>query len=156
MNKSFSLSDLCDSARNNFMQGNYSCSESVVNAFLQHLQPNVSNEIIAMASGFSGGMGGTQCICGTVSGAVMILGLCFGRTEPKDPKISNAMKLTKAFYTGMTERKGSLCCAKLTKNLEPGSPERKAKCAEMVEEACTQAAKIIMENLDIKNTDALH
>ncbi len=153
MKSTFSLNDFRNTALNNFKEGNYTCSEALIYAFRKHFEPNISNEIIAAASGFSFGLGGTKCICGSVTGAVMILGLCFGRTEPKDPKIKNAMNLTKTFYERMSEKKGALCCAKIIENLEHDDIGKRAKCAEMVDEACIQAAKIIMENVDIKNTD---
>jgi C_GCAxxG_C_C family probable redox protein len=51
--------------------------------------------VISMASGFPVGMGGSGCTCGAIVGGIMAIGMFFGRTEPKDPKVNKAMRLAK-------------------------------------------------------------
>ncbi|SDE36498.1 hypothetical protein SPACI_039900 [Sporomusa acidovorans DSM 3132] len=55
----------------------------VVRAFRDFYQLNVSDEALKMSSGFGGGLGHAGCMCGTLSGATMVLGMLQGRNKPR-------------------------------------------------------------------------
>lgn len=63
----------------------FSCAEAVFLAgsralgIEDHLIPRVS-------TGFGGGLSRTKSLCGALSGAVMVLGLKYGRTTPEDDR----------------------------------------------------------------------
>lgn len=66
-----------------FAEEGFLCSESVLLALSKAL--NVESEIIPrIATGFGAGIGRHGEICGALSGAIMGLGIKFGRDHPSD------------------------------------------------------------------------
>lgn len=83
-------------AEDNFRNGYY-CCEALVSAIRDDFQMDVSEDVIAMASGMAVGVGKSGCLCGALNGGILALGMFFGRTGqngPKDPKIVKCMSLT--------------------------------------------------------------
>lgn len=77
------MTDFKEKSKELFIKG-YSCSESVVRAAHECGIINNSLEINmlnALSSSFSGGMGGSGCVCGAVAGAQIVLGLAAGRSD---------------------------------------------------------------------------
>ena len=66
-----------------FNQG-FACSESVIYAIKENFELDMSDDAIAMSSGFPWGLGGGGCICGALAGATMCIGYFFGRKTPGD------------------------------------------------------------------------
>ena len=104
-----SLRAIREEAGNYYLSGDYYCSEAVVAVIRKHFQADMPIESIAMASGFPIGVGGAMCICGAVPGGVLCIGYFFGRTAPKDAKVSKAMELSKelllSFFTFVWDQK---------------------------------------------------
>lgn len=67
--------------RDYFRQG-LNCSECVLRSFLDLHDVDLPDAILAMATGFGGGMGHTKNTCGAISGAVLALGTVKGRRNP--------------------------------------------------------------------------
>ena len=65
-----------DLAPKYFLEEGYSCSESIAKAAVEI--GLAKEEIISIATSFSGGMG-SGCLCGAVAGAQMIIGLMHGK-----------------------------------------------------------------------------
>jgi C_GCAxxG_C_C family probable redox protein len=65
-----------------FREG-YSCSQAVLAVFAQDfsLDRDTANRI---SQGFGGGIAHSDGICGAVSGAIMVIGLRYGRTRADD------------------------------------------------------------------------
>lgn len=58
----------------------YNCAQSVFIAYLDIL--DISKvDAMKVAYGFGGGMGMTRELCGTLTGAAMILGQCYGKQK---------------------------------------------------------------------------
>ncbi len=57
-------------AKNGFRQG-LNCSECVLGSFMANFETPFPKDVIALATGFGGGMGHTKNTCGAVTGAVM-------------------------------------------------------------------------------------
>ena len=55
-----------------FHQG-FACSESVIYAIRKHFELDMSDDAIAMSSGFPWGLGGGGCICGALAGGTMCI-----------------------------------------------------------------------------------
>jgi len=124
-------------AVNYFLNEGYSCSESFAKSAVEMGLAN--EEIISIATSFSGGMG-SGCLCGAVAGAQMIIGLLHGKTKDNTARI-----LAKEFYQKFIEKHKVTCCKVLTKNFDDfHSKERKEHCANMVYES----AKILDEILE--------
>lgn len=87
------------------------CAESVLLA-LARRQGVDTGALGGIATGFCSGVGRTAGMCGAVSGAVMALGLAYGRTQPGDsvePSYSAARRLVAGFEAEF----GSINCAEL-------------------------------------------
>ena len=72
-------------AGNKFKDG-LNCSESILHVFNEMLNNPLSPESLKMATGFGGGLGHAGCMCGALTGSVMILGLFKGRINPTHAK----------------------------------------------------------------------
>ena len=67
-----------------------------------------------MASSFGGGLGRLREICGTVSGAALVLGIARGYSDPKDYAAKKAhYALVQEFARRFREANGSIVCREL-------------------------------------------
>ena len=131
-----------DIAPKYFMQG-YSCSESMAAAAVE--LGLADEEIISIATSFSGGMG-SGCLCGAIAGSQMIIGLLHGKNKDNTARV-----LAKEFYQRFTSIHKVTCCKVLTKDFKDfHSPERKNHCVNMV----ADCAKILDEMLERELTTA--
>ena len=127
-----------DLAPKYFLNEGYSCSESFAKSAVEMGLAN--DEIISIATSFSGGMG-SGCLCGAVAGAQMIIGLLHGRTKDNTARI-----LAKELYQKFVEKHKVTCCKVLTKNFDDfHSKERKEHCANMVYECAVVLDEILQK-----------
>ena len=112
-----------------FLNG-YSCSESIIKGAIDRRL--VPEELLPIATAFSGGIG-SGCLCGAISGSQMVLGYLFGRGN-KNGNEEIARAKAKQFMEEFKKNHKATCCRVLTSGMEMGSPERKAHCANMVED----------------------
>ncbi|MBM6861456.1 C-GCAxxG-C-C family protein [Clostridium saudiense] len=145
------INKIRETAENYYRNGDFFCSEAIVKTIKDEFELPVSDEIVAAASGFPIGIGGSGCTCGAVSGGVMALGLVFGRQEAKDPKVRKTMELTKELHEKFRKNHKSLCCRILTKGLDMGSGEHKEQCISFTGEVAEEVAKIIVRELNNNN-----
>lgn len=135
-------------AEDYYRNGDFYCSEAVVKTIIDEFQIDVSEDVIKMASGFPVGMGGMGCTCGALTGGVMAIGLVYGRSQGKDPKVNKAMELSAKLYQIFCERHKVSCCKVLTRGMEKGSSEHMEQCIAFTGEMAYEAAKIIAENAE--------
>lgn len=135
-------------AEDYYRNGDFYCSEAVVKTIIDEFQIDISEDVIKMASGFPVGMGGMGCTCGALTGGVMAIGLVYGRSQGKDPKVNKAMELSAKLYQIFCERHKVSCCKVLTRGMEKGSPEHMQQCIAFTGEMAYEAAKIIAENAE--------
>ena len=129
-------------------QKGFACSESVIFAIRKHFEIELSDDAIAMSSGFPWGLGGGGCICGALAGGTMMIGYFFGRRTPGDPKINKCFELTKELYDYFKATNGATCCRILIKDYpDRNSQERKNHCIEMVRTTVRKTAEIIVREL---------
>jgi len=103
-----------DSAVDKFKSG-FNCAQSVLFSYAGAL--NLSEETaLKISHGFGGGMGRKQEVCGAVTGALMVLGLIYGRStlvgEMHDTMYAKVREFTDAFE----KENGTIIC----KDLLPG------------------------------------
>ena len=101
-----------DEALADFRSG-ITCSSVVFSTFAGDLglDPEQAKKI---ACGFGAGISKTGNICGAVSGAVMVIGLKYGMTEPGDDAATEKIReLVREFMQEFTERHGSVNCTEL-------------------------------------------
>lgn len=125
-------------------QKGFACSEAVIYAIKKGFDLEMSDDAIAMSSGFPWGLGGGGCICGALAGGTMCLGYLFGRKVPGDERFWKCQELTKELHDFFRERCGGTCCRVLTRGMEKNSPERKAQCVTFVEATVGKVAEIIV------------
>lgn len=148
MVKEVNLQQLQDDAVQIFTSG-FACSESVIYAIRKHFEIELSDDAIAMSSGFPWGLGGGGCICGALAGGTMMIGYFFGRRTPGDPAINKCFELTKELHDYFKETNGATCCRVLIRNYpDRNSAERKAHCIKMVKTTVVKTAEIIMRELN--------
>ena len=95
-----------------FLAG-YSCSQAVLCAFedVTGLDPAVAARI---ASSFGGGMGRLREVCGTVSGALLALGIACGYSDPSDREGKKLhYRRVQEFARRFREKNGSIICREL-------------------------------------------
>lgn len=141
------INKIRETAENYYRNGDFFCSEAIVKTIKDEFELPISDDIVAAASGFPVGVGRSGCMCGAVSGGVMALGLVFGRKNPKDPKVTKTMELTKELHEKFRNNHKSLCCRILTKGLDMGSGEHKEQCISFTGEVAEEVAKIIVREL---------
>lgn len=112
-----------------YFNNGYSCSESMIKWAID--EGLVSEDILPLATPFSGGMG-VGCLCGAVAGAQMIIGAQFGRENKAGNEIIARKKAQELMQRFMEKHKAT-CCRVLTRGMEFSGPNRKAHCTNMVE-----------------------
>lgn len=95
-----------------FKEG-YSCSQAIVAAFGGQFGLD-KETALKIASGLGGGIGRTGDVCGAVTGAILILGLKFGSTDPQAKSAKYATyKKVQEFCEEFRLQAGSLVCREL-------------------------------------------
>ena len=126
-----------EKAKEYFAKG-YNCAESVVQAAID--KGYVPKELLCSASPFGGGMG-VRCLCGAVAGSLLVTGSMFGRNDERDGMEARA--LAKEFNEKFSQKYKVNCCKVLSSGFEFHSPERKAHCMNMVNDASELTENII-------------
>jgi C_GCAxxG_C_C family probable redox protein len=130
-----------------FVEG-FSCSQSVIGAYSQEYDLNLKTAL-KVSSAFGGGMGHNDEVCGAVSGALMVIGLKYGRTEADDREAKeNTYALAKKFVNGFRSIYGSIRCTDLLGcNLSTEDGVKNAREKNLFETLCVDfvkdAAKIL-------------
>ena len=147
------MTDHAERARQLFLEG-YNCAQAVVCAFgdVTGLDTDVAAR---MASSFGGGMGRLREVCGTVSGAALVLGIARGYSDPRDLKAKTAhYHRVQAFARRFREINGSIVCRELLRGVEVATgPDPEARTREYYQKRpcptlAWQAARILEEMLD--------
>lgn len=97
----------------NFFQSHYNCAQSILLAFAADFNlPETKASQIAQA--FGGGLARQGEICGTVIGALMVIGLKYGKTRPEDDEArEKTYSLARKFISLFKEKHGTLLCREL-------------------------------------------
>ena len=135
-----------------YFNNGYSCSESIIRSAYDL---NIINEkfdiemLNAIASPFSGGLGGTGCLCGAISGAQITLGLIAGRKNPNsDPHQIRA--LSRELVEKFKEKRKATCCRVLSAPYKDNPVAKKQNCTELVKECADILEGILSEHLVAK------
>lgn len=121
--------DRAERARELFLSG-YNCSQAVVCAFCDVTGLDVETSA-RLASSFGGGLGRLREVCGTVSGAAIVLGIVHGYSDPKDFDAKKAhYALVQEFARRFREANGSIVCRELLADVDTsvgGEPEQRTE-----------------------------
>ena len=108
-------------AVNKFKEG-YCCSQSVLFSYAEQL--GVSEDLaLRLANGFGAGMARRQEVCGAVSGAILVLGLIYGRgvNDGKD-KHEYTYSKVKEFIEKFEAQHGNVICKNLLDGCDLNTP----------------------------------
>jgi len=123
----------------------FNCAESVSMAMSDFL--GIKTDMIPkIATPFGGGMGRRGSVCGAVSGAIMAIGLNYGRMQPDEDR-EKAYGLALKFYERFEKEFGSVLCYDLIEcDLRTPEGKKKAKDLRVHEEKCS---KFVARAVDI-------
>lgn len=143
-----------DKAVDMFKDG-YSCAQSLLGVYGPLL--GVEHEVaLRLAAPLAGGVSRTDGPCGAATGALLVLGLKFGHSDPDDEIGSERIRdLTQDFLRLYAERTGStLCTDILGVNLSVPADLERAEAEELYDVSCPgavrTAAELLEEMLDIQ------
>jgi len=125
----------------NYHSMGFNCAESIFLTFRAIAVPDMNEDMVRMASPFGGGMGRSGCVCGALSGAIMILGAAKGRVSPDVPR-KQSYELSNEYHNRFKAKFGATCCRVLVK-AEFGSKEQGARCYDII----TESAELLMDFL---------
>lgn len=123
-----------------YFNNGFSCSESMIKWAVD--EGLVSEELLPIATSFSGGMG-SGCLCGAIAGAQIIIGSLYGRNNKQGNEVLARAK-AKELIQKFVEKHGATCCRVLTRGLDMGSAKRKAHCTNMVD-TCENIVKELLK-----------
>ena len=140
-----------DMALASFKSG-FTCSSAVFSAFSDELGLD-GKTAKKIACGFGAGISKSGSICGAVSGAIMVIGLRYGKTRVGDDAATDQTRLlVSEFLQEFTRRHGSVNCTELLGyNLGNAGEFQKArekrlfvtKCPELVRDAAAILEEIL-------------
>ena len=98
-----------------FVNKGFNCAQAVLSSHCEEygLQGDIAKKI---ASGFGAGMGYNGEVCGAVSGALMLIGLKYGRYLESDTESkAKTYKLVKELIDSFKKEYGTINCTELIK-----------------------------------------
>ena len=136
-----------------YFKNNFNCSQSVLAAFSKEM--GVSTEsCMKIACAFGGGMGRQQLACGAVTGALMVLGLKYGKglADDNSKKMETYAK-TVAFMDEFKMIHKSINCRELLDGLDMNADSQKinelqlfeTRCPIFISDAVEIAGKLLQE-----------
>jgi C_GCAxxG_C_C family probable redox protein len=133
----------------------FNCAQSVLGAFAGRfsLDPGTAARI---STGFGGGMGRRQEVCGAVTGAVMVLGLAFGRAPDEDKnRQETTYAKTREFFAEFEKRHAAVNCRALLDGCELLTPrgQDRFKSEKMIDR-CQDFVRSAAEILDLMLQEA--
>lgn len=106
------MNQIVEKAVSHFREG-FNCAESVLMAYVE--VNNIESKIIPIiATGFGGGIGRRGSVCGALNGAIMALGLKYGRDKIDLVSYDLCVSKCSQCYEGFKNEFGSVFCRDLT------------------------------------------
>jgi C_GCAxxG_C_C family probable redox protein len=119
------------------------CAESVLRGVCFAQDMPLSDQAKRMATPFGGGVGRTEELCGALTGGVLAIGACIGRTGPTEDRL-RSYEAAGRLYRAFLGRFGSTCCKVLNKS-DFGSQEHRRRCGAFVSEGTRLTLEILRE-----------
>jgi len=106
-----------------YFRNKFNCSQSVLTPFGTEFNLS-ADECLKIATAFGGGMGRQQQTCGAVTGALMAIGLKYGKGINDDEvKKQFTYSKTREFFEEFIKLHGSTNCRELLDGLDMTDPE---------------------------------
>ncbi len=117
--------DHTEEAKRLFLEG-YNCAQAVFCAFTDLTGLDLETAA-RLSSSFGGGVGRLREICGTVSGALLALGMICGYSDPGDYRAkAEHYHLVQEYARRFREKNGTIVCRELLRDvpvIQGGDPE---------------------------------
>jgi len=99
----------------NVFNNGFNCAQAVLTSHCEEY--GLSNDIAKKIScGFGGGMGHSNEVCGAVSGAIMLIGLKYGKNKESDNEAKDkTYSFVKNFINAFIKEYGTINCTELLK-----------------------------------------
>jgi C_GCAxxG_C_C family probable redox protein len=126
-----------------FFKNNYNCSQSVFTAFSQDFGLT-DDQSLKISCAFGGGIARQQHTCGAVTGALMVLGLKYGRGVNDDvQKKADSYKKAHEFMNEFKKKHKTVNCKELLGGLDMNKEEDAKKISELrlYETSCVSYVK---------------
>lgn len=107
--------------------GGLNCAQAVLKA----TSGDIDESLLEMSGAFGGGIGGSKCLCGAVSGGVMALGL------------AGKGRLSGRLVANFKARNKVTCCKALSAPYRWKSPEHLSNCRRMTVETADDVAQLL-------------
>ena len=154
--------DHASEARRLFLSG-YNCAQAVFCAFCDLTGMDI-DAAARLSSSFGGGMGRLREVCGTVSGALLALGILRGYDDPRDPEQKKAhYALVQEYARRFREKNETIVCRELLKGIpvtpggvpEERTPEFYARrpCLRLAGEAAAILDELLAETHAFDNKE---
>lgn len=112
-----------------YFESGFHCAEAISAAIVQAQSGVPAPEVVKIAAGFHGGIGGTKKeACGALTGGIIALGHLFGRIQPGED-ISSSSQLSVQYREQFIEEFGCSTCEGLLHKLGP--QENSLKCKQL-------------------------
>jgi C_GCAxxG_C_C family probable redox protein len=114
-----------------YFRSGFNCAQAVLTPFRE--QYKISEEhCLKIACAFGGGMGRQQLTCGALTGAMMVLGLQFGKSMGDDDvKKKETYAKTLALFKAFIVKHGAVNCRELMDGLNMSDPEDMKKIEDL-------------------------
>lgn len=124
------MSEKTRHANERFKSG-FNCSQSVLSAFAEDFGLS-RDSCLRLASPFGSGIARMQETCGAVTGALMAVGLKYGKGEngTEDDK-TIAYRQSQFLVNEFKKRNTTICCRQLLDGYDMNSPQEMAKIMEL-------------------------
>lgn len=146
----FSANELAELAArragNFFKEYRLSCSEAALLVVNRGFEGGLTTEqALNVASGFAGGVGGSGCVCGALSGAVMALGLFLGPASKHGLAKKKFRKLVGHFHDSFREESGTVCCRDLIVDFRKDRKGQAFFCRGLTDRCTGEVVRIILQ-----------
>lgn len=131
MVKKVNLQEMHDYAKEDFTTG-FMCSESVLDTLNKFYELGISEEAIALSTGFPYGFGNGGNVCGGVAGATMALGKVFGRTVKGDPAYQKCIEVVRTLNDYVIDQFDTTICPELIADYNFADADRKVHCTNIL------------------------
>jgi len=108
-------------------QNGFNCSQAVLSVFAEDFELT-KDSCLRLASPFGSGIARMQETCGAVTGALMAIGLKYGKGERgTEEDKAHTYKLSQQFIAAFKEQHQTICCLQLLDRLNINHPEEMAE-----------------------------
>ena len=130
------VAEKCAQLAGEYFKVGLNCSESVFKAWMDLGLSDFAPEIVALSSGFGGGMGRSRHTCGAVNAGMLVIGTMKGRKNPlQAPTFEERVQELNEPDTGVYDRHGAYVREVIT---EWGTIECRDLCFPYVDFDCIE------------------